>query len=385
MNRLSVRLVLSHLLVALLGGAATFLVARLLTPVIFDRQMGMSGNGAMMGPNGPAGQGLLRTQVADSVTQALWFGLLVGVLAAAAFGVLAAARLVRPLGRLSETTREIAAGRYDVHVDRPQETELAALADDVNTLGRALADTEARRTRLLGELAHEMRTPLTVIDGYVEGMIDGVLPTTAEDLGKVSDEVRRLRRLSDDLSALSRAEEGRLALVPRPTDLGAVVRAAAERLRPQAEDAGLRLAVDVPDAPVPVDADPDRLAQVVTNLVGNAVRATPEGGAVTVVVGAAAGGRWVTVSDTGEGLAGEDLERIFERFYRVPGRRGGAEGSGSGIGLTIARGIARAHGGDLVARSEGPGRGARFTLSLPAPAGSGRTVRGQAHTAEEQP
>ena len=365
MNRLTARLVLSHLLVALLAGAATFLVVRVLTPAIFDRQMGMSGRPMA----GPGGQGqALRTQVADAVTQALWIGLLVGVLAAAAVGVFAAGRLVRPLSRLSETTRQIAAGRYDVHVDRPHEAELAELADDVNTLGAALADTEARRTRLLGEVAHEMRTPLTVVDGYVEGMIDGVLPTTPAELGKVSDEVRRLRRLADDLSALSRAEEGRLDLALRRVDLAGVVTTAVQRLRPQAEDAGVRLTVTAPAGPAEVVADADRLAQVVTNLVGNAVRATPAGGSVDV--GVAAGGGWctVTVRDTGEGLAPEDLERVFERFYRVAGRRGEAERTGSGIGLTIARGIVRAHHGELTAASDGPGRGAVFTARVPAAA-----------------
>ena len=376
MNRLSTRLVLSHLLVALVGGVATFLVVRVLTPVIFDQQMGMmTGNGPMMGQGnqgqgyqGSGYQGSLRTQVADAVTQALGVGLLVGVVAAAALGALAAARLVRPLRRVSETTRQIAAGRYDVHVERPHETELAALADDVNTLGQALAETEARRTRLLGEVAHEMRTPLTVVDGHVEGMIDGVIPVTPEELGLVSEEVRRLRRLSDDLSALSRAEEGRVVLHTAPVDLALVVRAAAERLRPQAEDAGLRLSVRAP-GPVAVVADADRVAQVVTNLVGNAVRATGSGG-IDVAVGTE--GQWalVTVSDTGEGLAGPDLARVFERFYRVPGRRGEREGGGSGIGLTIARGIARAHGGDLTAASPGPGGGAVFTVRLPRAAAS---------------
>jgi histidine kinase len=368
-NRLSTRLVLSHLLVAVLGGLATFLVVRGLTPVIVDRSMGMA-RGPIMGQpdQGQGYQGSLRAGVADAVTQALGVGLLVGVLAAAGFGALAATRLVRPLRQVSETTRQIAAGRYDVHVERPHETELAALADDVNTLGRALAETEARRTRLLGEVAHEMRTPPTVVDGYVEGMIDGVIPVTPEQLGRVSDEVRRLRRLSDDVSALSRSEEGRLAVHLAPVDLARVVSAAAERLRPQAEDAGLRLSVRAPEV-VPVLADADRLAQVVTNLVGNAVRATAAGG---IDVAVATDRQWavVTVSDTGEGLAEPDVERVFERFYRVPGRRGEREGGGSGIGLTIARGIVRAQGGDLTARSPGPGHGAVFTVRLPRAEGS---------------
>ncbi len=371
MNRLTVRLVVSHLLVALLGGAATFVVVRLLTPAILE-QMGMNGGGPM---TGAGGQGSLRTQVSDAVTQALWVGLAVGVLAAAGVGVFAAGRLVRPLRRLSQTTRQIAAGRYDVRVERPDEAELAELADDVNTLGATLADTEARRTRLLGELAHEMRTPLTVIDGHVEGMIDGVLPADPVELGKVSDEVRRLRRLSDDLSALSRAEEGRLALALRPVDLSAVVTAAAERLRPQAEDAGLRLTVTTPGGPVEVVADADRIAQVVTNLVGNAVRATPGSGSVDVVVAGDHRGATVTVTDTGEGLAPEDAERVFERFYRVVGRRGEHERAGSGIGLTIARGIVRAHGGEVAATSPGRGGGATFTVRLPAPPVAGGVGR----------
>lgn len=362
MNRVAVRLVLSHLVVALLGGLATVVVVRALTPVIFDRSTGM---GQMMGRGPGFGtQQEVRTQVVDALTQAIGIGLLVGVVAAAGFGVLAAARLVRPLQRVGETTRLIAAGRYDVRVEPPHETELAALADDVNTLGRALAETEARRTRLLGEVAHEMRTPLTVVDGYVEGMIDGVLPTGPEELGKVSDEVRRLRRLADDLSALSRAEEGRLALQPRRADLAAVVTAAAERLRPQAEDSGLELVVTA-TGPVEAVVDPDRVAQVVTNLVGNAVRATPPGGRVEVRVAPEAGAAVVTVADTGEGLAADDLERVFERFYRVAGRRREGADTGSGIGLTVARGIARAHGGELTAASDGPGRGARFVLRLP--------------------
>ncbi len=362
MNRLAARLVLSHALVAVLGGLATFLVVRTLTPALFDRMMG--GDAPMMG-QGPGHPGALRGQVADAVTQALLVGILVGVVAATVFGIFAAQRLVRPLRQLGETTREIAAGRYDVHVHRPAEHELAVLADDVNTLGRTLAETESRRVRLLGEVAHEMRTPLTVIEGSVEGMIDGVLPVGPERLGVVSDEVRRLRRLADDLSALSRTEEGRLGIVLVAADLRTVVSDAAERLRPQTDDAGVALQLRMPETPVPVLVDADRFAQVVTNLVGNALRATASGGRVEVEVSTDGGLASVAVTDTGEGLAPGDLERVFERFYRVPGRRRAGADTGSGIGLTISRGIMRAHDGTVDARSPGRGRGATFTARLP--------------------
>ncbi|MDP2773606.1 MAG: HAMP domain-containing sensor histidine kinase, partial [Nocardioides sp.] len=224
---------------------------------------------------------------------------------------------------------------------------------------------ETRRVHLIGEVAHEMRTPLTVIDGYVEAMIDGVLPASPEKLSEVSEEVRRLRRLSESLSALSRAEEARLDLHLQGGDLGEIAQAAAERLRPQADDAGVRLDVAAATTALTVQVDRDRVAQLVTNLVGNALRATPPGGRVTV--SCRRDGAWgeVEVADTGEGLAPEDLDRVFERFYRVPGRRRADHDTGSGIGLTIARGIVRAHGGELVARSEGPGRGASFIARVP--------------------
>ncbi len=369
MNRLSVRLVVSHLLVAALGLVATFLIVRQLAPTLFDRMQMAPGGG--MGPGmGQGQQGALRQQFADAVDQALLVGALVGAAAAAAFGALAAYRLVRPLSTVRAATKAMASGRYAVPVPVPHERELADLAADVNTLGRALADTESRRTRLIGEVAHEMRTPLTVIEGYVEGMIDGVIAPSAGQLGHVVAEVRRLERLSDDLSTLSRAEEGRLGLSMTGVDLTAVVSAAAERLRPQADDGGQRLVVGGDSAGLPVLADADRVAQVVTNLVGNALRATPAGGEVAVWCGRDGDAAVVAVTDTGEGLAQEDLERVFERFYRVPGRRGTGQDSGSGIGLTISRGIVRAHGGELSATSPGRGRGATFTARFPLRAAS---------------
>ncbi len=388
MRRLSVRFALSHVAVAVLGGLATYVVVRLVGTRLFDESVGLgdaagtrtpgvgqsgaAGRGAgsaaaQAGQAGQAGQGgtALKDYATAAFDQALLLGTVVGVLAAALFGILAARRLLRPLAAVGRATREIAEGRYDVRVPEPRDTELAALASDVNSLGSSLAETEARRVRLMSEVAHEMRTPLTVIDGTVEGMIDGVLPMTSEGLGRLSDETRRLRRLAEDLSTLSRAEEGRLSIAPVPVGLRALVAATAGRLTPQAEDAGLELVI-TPGDDIEAVADRDRLSQVVTNLVGNAIRATPPGGTITVSLERGGDAVAISVADTGEGLSSGDQGRVFERFYRVPGRRGGRADTGSGIGLTIARQIMLAHGGDLTVTSEGPGHGATFSATLPA-------------------
>ena len=168
---------------------------------------------------------------------ALNTALMVGVLASlAAAGVVAAfvtGRLLRPLDAVRSATRSIAAGQYEGRIPVPAEPELAALAGDVNTLAAALAATETRRTQLLGEVAHEMRTPLTALDGYVEGLIDGVFSPNPDTLAALSEELRRLHRLADDLSSLSRAEEQRLQLHPVDADLADLARRAASRLSPQ--------------------------------------------------------------------------------------------------------------------------------------------------------
>ncbi len=359
MRRLPVRLVLSHLVVAVVGVAATYLVVRLLAPLLFDQSLRM---GQGPGAGGPGmGSGGLRAQVSAAVDSAVLVGALVGAVAATGLGALIAWRLSRPLQAVRDAARAIASGRYDTQLPSSTTTELDDLARDVASLGRTLGQTEAMRLRLLGEVAHEMRTPLTVIDGTIEAMIDRVIPTGPDELGVVSGEVRRLRRLADDLSQLSRADEGRLDLRRAPVDLGDVVRTAAERLRAQVEDAGLTLTVETEGPPVQATVDRDRIAQVVTNLVGNAIRATPSGGTITVTTRRDATGAEIVVVDTGDGIAADDLERIFERFYRAHGSAAG----GSGIGLTIARRIMAAHGGTLVAASAGRGQGARFTARVP--------------------
>ncbi|HHV20425.1 MAG TPA: HAMP domain-containing histidine kinase [Propionibacterium sp.] len=366
MKRLSIRLFISHLAVALVGGLVTGLLVRLLLPRLYDQAS--HGVGLGRGPGGGPGPGGQMWQlVAVSVDRALLIGVIAGVLLALVLGLLLSWRLLAPLRDMQRATRQLAAGDYRLEVARPGTAELAELADDVNALAGALATTDARRVRLISEVAHEMRTPLTVIDGYVEGMIDGVFVPDAERLGRISTEVRRIRRLADDLSTLSRVEEGRLELEMAEVDLAALVRRTAERFEPQFDEAGVRLHSLV-TGKLMAHADADRLGQVVGNLLGNALRATRERTDGEVLLGIARtteGGHPVarlTVTDNGVGLAPDELTKIFERFYRAPRAR---DTEGSGIGLTIARDIVRAHGGELTANSPGPGKGATLTLTLP--------------------
>jgi histidine kinase len=358
--RLPVRLFASYLVVILVGAATAYLTVRLLVPPLFDHQMGSAG---MMGG---FGRGETSTSPHAALISALNTALLVAVLASAAVGGAVAAfvtaRLLRPLHDVRSATRRIAAGNYDVSVPMPRQPELAELATDVNTLASTLKQTEARRTRLLGDVAHEMRTPLTALDGYVEGFIDGVFIPDSQSLAAVSEELRRLHRLADDLSTLSRADERRLDLHLADADLAGVVQDACRRLQPQFDDAEVRLTVPA-SLPVPVRVDADRMTQVLTNVLGNALVATPAGGTVTVTIDHQDDVARVRVSDTGVGFAADEEERIFERFYRSDSAR--RRSAGSGVGLTIARGIARAHDGDLKASSAGVGQGATVTLTLP--------------------
>jgi signal transduction histidine kinase len=362
-RRLSTRLLASHVVVALVGAVVTFLVVRFAGAAIFEQHVvGMSG---MMRGQG-AGQGELRDTFVSAVNTAMVVGTVVSVLVAGGAAYLLAQRLLRPVEDVRVAAQRIARGDYGHRVPVPVEAELAALAADVNALGSALEDTETRRVRLLGDIAHELRTPLTVMEGQIEGMIDGVFEPTPESLADLEVEVERMRRLTGDLGDLSRLEEGSLSIESQPVDLREVADSAVSRFREQLTAAGVVVTESVGDRPAVVTGDEARLVQVVSNLVTNARRAMPEGGRLTVTVEEGPESSRLRVSDTGVGLAAEDVERVFDRFYRAAGGPSGSAGDGgSGIGLTVSRGIVRAMGGDLTAASGGPGQGAVFTVTLP--------------------
>jgi histidine kinase len=214
----------------------------------------------------------------------------------------------------------------------------------------------------VADLSHELRGPLATLGGYLEAIQDGIVPCTPELLAELGDECRRLDRLTADLALLSRLDEGSVPLRRTGVDLADAAARVVARLQPQFDASGVGVRLERA-GPVPVLADPDRLDQILVNVVGNALKFTPSGGTVRVTVRARAGTAEAVVADTGRGIAADELPRVFDRFYRGTA----TQEDGTGIGLTIARGLARALGGDLVAASSGPGCGATFVVTLPTP------------------
>lgn len=356
-RRLDVRLFASYAAVAAAGATVLLVTTRLLAPRLFDRRVGHGLVGGRMGA-GPA----MHDAVVGSLDRALAIALLASFVAAAAIAIFVARRILRPIGQVRGATRRLATGHYDQRIEPPAESELAALAADVNALARALDDSERRRARLVSDVAHELRTPLTTIRGYAEGILDGVIPADEDVLTAVLDHIDRLERLAADLGTLSRADEGALDLWQEPVDVGALARSVRGGFDAEAKAKGVSLTTTGSHRLI-VMADRNRLGQVLANLVGNAITYTPAGGRVVVDVAADDRACRVAVRDTGIGLGPDDLDRVFDRFFRVEGVE--RPPGGSGIGLGIARAIARAHGGDVTASSDGPGRGATFTVRLP--------------------
>jgi histidine kinase len=291
----------------------------------------------------------------------------------AGFGAMAAAvivslfvsrRIVEPLQDLTAVSRRLAQGYYRERTRISSDDELAELSQSINQLAEALDQTEQRRLALIADVAHELRTPLTTIEGYMEGLLDGVIAPDQQTFSIIQSEAARLRRLTEELGLLSRAEAGEISNQPRPCSPEALLRDLAARFQAQFAACGVDLALDVPPDPPQIHADPDRIAQVVINLLSNALRYTPPGGRVTVTLLPFEDYVRLSVGDTGQGIAAEHLRLIFERFYRVDKSRARASG-GTGIGLTIARHMVYANGGEIWAESEGVGMGATFHITLP--------------------
>jgi len=272
----------------------------------------------------------------------------------------------RPLRAVMDAADRVAGGDYTTRVGVHGPPPVRALAHAFNTMTERLEKHDQQRRNLMADVAHELRTPLTVIQGRVEGLLDGVYPRDDAGLEIVLDETRVLSRLIDDLRTLALSEAGALKLEKETADIAALARDVAAAL--SGEAAAKQITIQVrDDGHPPIAIDPVRIREVLTNLVSNALRHSTVGGTVTIAIAPSTGsgqaggvnGVAVSVADTGAGMTPEDAQRAFARFYKGPGS------GGSGLGLAIARALVLAHGGSIDLHSE-PGRGTAITFRLPA-------------------
>ncbi|HUK76885.1 MAG TPA: ATP-binding protein [Thermoleophilia bacterium] len=266
-------------------------------------------------------------------------------------------RTAAPVADVMEAADRVAAGDYTTRVDPRGSDEVRRLAGSFNEMTRRLQLNEEQRRALLADVAHELRTPLSVVRGNVEGMLDGVIPRDDERLASLLAATQRMTRLLEDLQTLSTAQAGVLHLHREPTDPRRLVDDVVRAFAPLAGERGVSLTAQADGAPE-LEADPMRLRQVLDNLVANAVRYTPQGGSVVVHSWRAGDDVLFAVADSGRGMAPDELAHLFERFSKS------ADSKGSGLGLAIARSLVESHGGQIAAQSE-PGHGTTITFRLP--------------------
>ncbi|WP_433790148.1 sensor histidine kinase [Actinoplanes sp. CA-252034] len=315
--------------------------------------------------------GARQDQDLDVLQQPALLGVAALLLLAAVGTAAIARRVSRPVRLLTGASLQLAAGRLDVRVPTRGQDELARLSGAFNAMAEALQRSEERQRRLVADVAHELRTPLSNLRGYLEGLADGVIEPSTELFASLHEETLLQRRILDDLQVLALAEAGELGYDPVPFDLSELTEMAATAHRVVAGNAGIDVVVDAPE-PVEVCADPDRLRQVVGNLMSNAIRYTDAGGRVELTVSRDGPDAVLTVRDTGVGMNADEVARVFDRFWRADPARQRATG-GSGLGLTIVRRIIADQGGDVTATSK-PGLGTMFTVRLPAVTDIGRIL-----------
>jgi two-component system sensor histidine kinase BaeS len=301
----------------------------------------------------------------EQTSRAIVVGAVGGTAVALILAIVLAATLTRPLRELTAATRAVAKG--EVHqVSVRSRDELGQLAASFNQMSADLASSSAARRQMTADIAHDLRTPLTVMTGYLESLRDGVLKPTPARFAVMYNEAMHLQRLVEDLRTLSLADAGELPLNKRPESPPAILERAAAAFRQQAEQKGIALEVQAADGltTISVDVDIERMMQVMGNLLTNALRYTPGGGSIRLLAAAAPGEVTITVQDSGVGIPADALPHVFDRFYRGDGSRRDSDGE-SGLGLAIARSLVNAQGGEISAVSQ-PGKGTAFVMVFPA-------------------
>jgi signal transduction histidine kinase len=316
--------------------------------------MGM-GRGMMTGD--------IQSAVSAGVNEAILWGAVAAVIVAVIASYLVSGWITRPLGHMADVAGKIAAGDFTHRVARPAGDEIGRFANAFNNMAGQLQQTEELRQELLGTISHEIRTPLANIEGYMQGLMDGVVAEEPETYELVRKEAARLGRLVTDIERLSRLEAGAEPINPRKLAVPEAIEAVVAPLRPQFTHSELSLTVECAKPCPEVWADPDKFSQVLGNILSNSLRYTPRGGAVKIGIQAKDEMVSFVVEDNGVGIPAADLSHIFERFYRVDKSRS-SSGGGSGIGLAVVKALTERMGGSISAESI-PGSYTRITFVLP--------------------
>jgi len=353
------RLLLAQALVLVAGGATTWVVALMVGPPLFREHLRQAGVAHNSNEQFHAEQAY---EHATAISIAV--AIVIAGLTAFVVALYLSRRLQRPIAEVAAAASSLAEGRYDIRVASPRlGGEIDELAAAFNEMAQRLQSVETTRRQLFSDLAHEIRTPVAVLEAYLEAVEDGVKPLDPQTIGLLREQAGRLVRFAADAAALAQAEEAHAAIASGWVDVRDLVTAstAAATERYAAKDVSLTSHVD---AAPRIWADRLRLTQVLGNLLDNALRHTPVGGHVTLNAEVVDADVVFTVVDDGDGIAAEHLSHLFERFYRVDAARDRDQG-GSGIGLAIAKALTEAHGGHISAASRGPGTGSTFTVVIP--------------------
>lgn len=364
---------LSYVIVVLVGVVVLATATSLSVPAAYNHHMaGMSAmmaNNNMMGTTQPLELELFANYTA-SVTEALSLAALAAMIAAVFASFFISRQVVGPIERMMKLSHRIAEGEYEERLkisgslQSNNLDELDQLALSFNQMADKLEKTESMRRQLIGDVTHELRTPLAAIKGYMEGLVDGVIPATPETYQQIHGEADRLQRLVNDLQELSTVEAAGYQLKIESISPAKLIETAIIHLNHQFEEKEIQLEEQLGANLPNVFVDKDRIMQVLTNLMGNALQYTNSGGKVIITASRVKSEVLISIRDTGIGLSADHLPHIFNRFYRTDKSRTRASG-GSGIGLTIALALVKAHHGRIWAESEGEGKGTSFHFTLP--------------------
>ena len=332
----------------------------------FERRFGSMGGGAQMMMGNMRGSNLYQNFRA-AVNDSMFISALIAFIIAGGIGLFVSRRITQPVMRLTFANQKLGDKDYSYRIpeDEIGDDELGKLAVSFNQTAEKLEQTEAMRRQLIGDISHELRTPLTAIKGSIEGLIDGVLGASEGTYQQISHEVDRLQNLVEDLQELSRVEAVQFKLNRKKINAETLVREAAAAMEATYIKKGIELDYEIAEHLPEIHADPDRILQVLHNLLGNALQFTPKGGMVKLAVRRTGDYLEFSVADNGFGIEPRHLPYIFERFYRADPSRSRANGGGSGIGLTISKSLIEAHGGTIRAESDGKNKGSVFTFTLP--------------------